>query len=78
MDYLAQILETQLRPILEAFAAITHQLRPITEPLFIEDGNSAHGYKLTRNCYAKWHIAHGIILMPHPSISPDMNPIEKC
>ena len=77
-DYLAQVLETQLTPILEAFAAITHQLRPVAEPLFMEDGNSAHGHKSTRNCCAKWRTAHGIILMPHPSTSPDMNPIEKC
>ena len=77
-DYLAQILEAQLTPILEAFAAITHQLRPIAEPLFMEDGNSAHGHKSTRNYCAKWRTAHGIVLMPHPSTSLDMNPIEKC
>jgi transposase len=77
-DYLAQILEAQLTPILEDFAAITHQLRPVAEPLFMEDGNPAHGHKSTRNCCAKWRTAHGIVLMPHPSTSPDMNPIEKC
>jgi transposase len=44
----------------------------------MEDGNSAHGHKSTRNYCAKWRTAHGIILMPHPSTSPDMNPIEKC
>jgi transposase len=77
-DYLAQILQTHLQPILEAFAAITHQLRPIVEPLFMEDGNSAHGHKSKGNCCAKWRTAHGIVLMPHPSTSPDMNPIEKC
>ena len=44
----------------------------------MEDGNLAHGYKSTGNCYARWRIAHGIILMPHPFTSPDMNPIEKC
>jgi transposase len=77
-DYLEQVLKAQLTPILEAFAAITHQLRPVAEPLFMEDGNSAHGHKSTRNCCAKWRTAHGVILMPHPSTSPDMNPIEKC
>ena len=77
-DYLAQVLQAHLQPILEAFAAITHQLRPIAEPLFMEDGNSAHGHKSKSNCCAKWRTAHGIILMPHPSTSPDMNPIEKC
>ena len=44
----------------------------------MEDGNSAHGYKSTNNCCAKWRTSHGIILMPHPSTSPDMNLIEKC
>jgi hypothetical protein len=52
-DYLAQILETYLRLIIEAFAAITHQLRPVAEPLFIENRNSAYSYKSTRNYYAK-------------------------
>src|SRR6266487_3590379 len=77
-DYLTQILQSHIQPILEAFAAITHQLRPVAEPLFMEDGNSAHGHKSTHNCCAKWRTSHGIILMPHPSTSPDMNPIEKC
>ena len=44
----------------------------------MEDGNSVHGHKSTRNCCARFCIKHGIILMPHPSTSPDMNPIEKC
>ena len=43
----------------------------------MEDGNSDHGHKSTSNCCAKWRTKHGIVLMPHPSISPDMNPIEK-
>jgi transposase len=77
-NYLAQILEAHLRPILEAFAAVTHLLRSVAEPLFMEDRNSAHGHKSTWNCCAKWCTAHGIILMPYPSVSPDMNPIEKC
>jgi hypothetical protein len=76
-DYLAQILAPYIQGIIEAFAAITHSLRPAVEPLFMEDGNSAHGHKSTHNCYAKWRIAHGIILMLHPSTSPDINPIEK-
>jgi transposase len=78
VDYLSQVLEPHIRPILEAFAAITHQLRPSVEPLFMEDGNSAHGHKSTRNCCAKFRTKYGIILMPYPSTSPDMNPIEKC
>jgi hypothetical protein len=78
VDYLAQILKPHIQGILEAFAAVTHQLSPSAEPLFMEDGNSAHGHKSTKNCCSKWRTAHGIILMPHPSTSPDMNPIEKC
>jgi hypothetical protein len=77
-DYLAQVLAPHIQPILEAFAAITHLLRPSTKPLFIEDGNAAHGHKSTRNCCAQFRTKHGIILLPHPSTSPDMNPIEKC
>jgi transposase len=76
-DYLSQVLE-HIQPILEAFAAVTHLLRPSVEPLFMEDGNSAHGHKSTRNCCARYRTTYGIILMPHPSTSPDMNPIEKC
>jgi transposase len=44
----------------------------------MEDGNSAHGHKSTNNCCAQYRTKHGIILIPHPSTSPDMNPIEKC
>jgi hypothetical protein len=77
-DYLAQVLALYIQPILEAFAIVIYLLRPIAEPLFMEDGNSAYSHKSTNNCYAKWRITHGIILMPYPSISPDMNPIEKC
>ena len=76
-DYLSQVL-SRIQPILEAFAEVTHRLRPSVEPLFMEDGNSAHGHKSDRNCCARWRTEHGIILMPHPSTSPDMNPIEKC
>ncbi|KAF8867131.1 hypothetical protein BDZ45DRAFT_4653 [Acephala macrosclerotiorum] len=44
----------------------------------MEDRNSAHGHKSAHNCCAQYRTKHGIILMPHPSTSPDMNPIEKC
>ena len=77
-DYLSQILEPHIQSILETFAEITHQLRPSAEPLFIEDGNTAHGHKSSNNCCQRFRTKHGIVLMPHPSISPDMNPIEKC
>jgi hypothetical protein len=52
-DYLAQVLAPYIQPILEVFAAVTHLLRPLVEPLFIEDGNSAHGHKSTSNCYTR-------------------------
>jgi DDE superfamily endonuclease len=45
---------------------------------FMEDGNSAHGYKSKTNCCVVWRASKGITLFLHPSISPDMNPIEKC
>ncbi|PMD16539.1 hypothetical protein NA56DRAFT_607466, partial [Hyaloscypha hepaticicola] len=66
-----------IHAIRETFSTITHLLYPLVEPLFMEDGNSAHGHKSTSNCCTKWRTTHGIILMPHPSTSPDMNPIEK-
>ena len=44
----------------------------------MEDGNPAHGHKSHYNCCQRFRIAHGIVLMPHPSSSPDMNPIKKC
>ncbi len=77
-DYLAQVLEPHIRPILEAFALVTHSLRRSMEPLFMEDRNPAHGHKTTTNNCARFHTKHGIILMPHTSTSPNMNPIEKC
>jgi hypothetical protein len=75
-DYLQQILTPHIESILDDFGACTHALG--LEPLFMEDGNSAHGHKSTHNCCAQYRTKHGIILMPHPSTSPDMNPIEKC
>jgi len=52
VNYLHQVL-SRIQPILEAFAAVTHLLRPSTDPLFIEDGNSAHGHKSSHNCRAQ-------------------------
>jgi hypothetical protein len=74
-DYLAQVLKLYIESILDDFGACTYTLG--LEPLFIEDSNSAHGYKSERNCYVVYRTKHGIILMPHPSTSPDINPIEK-
>jgi hypothetical protein len=48
VDYLSQVLEPYIRPILEALALITHELG--VEPLFIEDGNPAHGHRSHTNC----------------------------
>jgi len=76
VDYLSQVLEPYIRPILEAFALITHELG--VDPLFMEDGNPAHGHKSHTNCCQRFRTKYGIILMPHPGSSPDMNPIEKC
>jgi hypothetical protein len=77
-DYLTQLLQPHIQPILEVFAAVIYLLRPIVEPLFMEDGNSTHGHKSTYNYCAKWRTAHGVILIPYLSTSPDINSIEKC
>jgi len=78
VDYLVQVLKPHIQSFIDDFATITHQLDPVVEPLFIEDGNSVHGHKSKTNCCARYRTVHGIVLMPHPSTSPDMNPIEKC
>ena len=75
-DYLAQVLASYIKGIIHAFATITHELG--VEPLFIEDGNSAHGHKSTHNCCAQFRTKHGIILMPYLFTSSDINPIKKC
>ena len=50
-DYLTQVL-TRIRPILAAFALITHELEVPQEPLFMEDGIPAHGHKsITNICF---------------------------
>jgi hypothetical protein len=57
--------------------AVTHALSLFAKPLFIEDKNPTHSHKLTRNYYAKFYTIHSIILMPHLSSSPNINPIKK-
>jgi hypothetical protein len=52
-NYLAQVLALYIKGIIEAFAAITYLLRPSAKPLFIEDSNSAYGYKSTYNYYTR-------------------------
>jgi transposase len=75
VDYLTQVLK-HLRPILDAFALITYTLGLAL--LFMEDGNATHGHKSATNCCAQYRSKHGIVLLTHPSTSPNMNPIEKC
>jgi transposase len=72
VDYLGQVLEPYIQSFLEAFRAICGT------PQFMEDGNAAHGHKSTINICARQRAEHSILLFPHPAISPDMNPIEKC
>jgi len=50
-NYMDQVLEPHIELILEDFRVHTHELD--IEPLFMEDGNSAHGHKSNRNCCAK-------------------------
>jgi hypothetical protein len=75
-DYLLQILSLYIESILEDFGVHTYTLG--LEPLFIENSNSAYSYKSEGNCYIIYYTKHGIILMPYPSTSPDINPIKKC
>ena len=75
-DYLEQVLQLGIEGMLANFAVETHTRGQ--EPQFMEDGNSAHGHKSIKNCCAIWRKNHSIVLFPHPSTSPDMNPIEKC
>lgn len=75
-NYLEQVLKKALVGFLGAFSYIT--LLEGLQPQFIEDGNSAYSHKSTNNVCAKWRNEHGITLFPHPSTSPNMNPIKKC
>jgi transposase len=75
-DYLAQVLKPSIEAILADFEAIVAKTGQKAQ--FMEDGNSAHSHKSTTNLCAVWRASKGITLFPHPSTSPDMNPIEKC
>jgi len=68
-SYLAQILAPHIE-------GIVHQPRPVAEPLFMEDGNSAHGHKSTRNCCAKWHYANAAPLYK-PRYEPYWEVLEE-
>ena len=54
VDYLAQVLQPCIRAILLAFTLVIYALPILEEPLFIEDRNSAHSYKSTKNYCAKF------------------------
>jgi hypothetical protein len=58
--------------------AVTHSLSLSAEPLFIEDGNPAHGYKSKTNYCTRFYIIYSIVLMPYSSSFLYINPIEKC
>jgi hypothetical protein len=73
-DYLARVLQPRIQDFLAAFGV----LGVGKTPHFIEDGNAAYGHKSLTNICAIWRASKGIILFPHPAISPDMNPIKKC
>jgi len=73
-DYLFQVFEFYIEGFLKAFGVI---LETDKTPQFIKDENSAYGYKFTTNLCVHWRAFKGIVLFHHPTISPDMNPIEK-
>ena len=77
LDYLAQVLQGGLQDFLAEFALITREAHQ-QEPLFMEDGNSAHGKKSATNPCAQFCWKHRIKTTIYPAIFPDMNPIEKC
>jgi transposase len=76
-DYLKQVLDPAIIVILEDFAHIT-QTEYKVKPIFMEDGNSAHGKKSILNPCEQYRQKNNIKTLQHPPISPDMNPIEKC
>jgi DDE superfamily endonuclease len=72
-DYLSQVLDPHFGRVLEEFGAIAPG--PVE---CIEDGNGAHGLISYNNVCAKWRRDHGVTMMVHPSVSPDMQVIEDC
>jgi hypothetical protein len=74
-DYLAQVLELVIEAILEDFGLVTAELGYML--IFIENGNPTHSYKSMNNPCALYKEKHRIQFLNHPSISPDLNPIEK-
>ena len=76
IDYLVQVLELAIKAILVDFGIVTAESRYL--PIFIEDSNPVHSYKSTTNIYTRFRQEYNIQLLNHPSILPDLNPIEKC
>ncbi|KAJ3509185.1 hypothetical protein NLJ89_g5358 [Agrocybe chaxingu] len=62
--------EQVLEPVLLNFYHLMNQERRVVR--FQQDGAPSHRSKATK----KWFADHGIPLAPHPSSSPDLNPIE--
>ena len=75
-DYLAQVLEPAMEGILEDFGLVTTELGYL--PTFIKDGNPVYSHKFVNNLCVLYKEKHRIQLLNHLSISPDLNPIEKC
>ena len=71
-DYVSQVLEPHLERILADMAKQCGQ-----PPIFMEDGNAAHGLRTKTNIVHRWKEAHRIALLDWAANSPDMNPIEQ-
>jgi transposase len=64
--YISQVLEPHLAPFYH------HMEKQRLEIVFQQDGTPSHTAKATK----KWLSKHSIDLFPHPSNSPNLNPIE--
>jgi hypothetical protein len=71
-DYVAQVLEPYLEQILAEFGT-----KCGGSPIFMEDGNAAHGLKSTKNPVYLWEKFHKILLLNWAASSSDMNPIKQ-
>ena len=71
-DYVEQVLEEHVCVILADFKESCG-----VDPLFMKDGNAAHGLKSTRNRPAMWKAKHNIPLLAWASNSCGMNPIKQ-
>ena len=46
--------------------------------ILLEDGDPSHGTRTRRNVCAVFRDENGIVCVPHPAQSPDLNAIEAC